>query len=298
MIAYASCLKRNEDVSWQAAVAGLANSATEFFAGFIVFSVLGAVAAVLSVPVSEVAAGGPGLAFVAFPMALANLPLSGFFSFIFFLTLLTLGIDSAFSLIEATVTGLSDRLKKSHEQVLLAVCAVGFVLSLLFVTQAGLYWLDIVDHWMNSYGLVLVGLLEAVIVAYMIGTRKFKEEINEHTIRPVGAFWEFSLKYITPIALTITLLLAFKAELAAPYEGYPMKALLIGGWGVWLFFLFLSMFLQRDESKYHFILGLALLVITVWLGVTQSAALAMGIVGTVILGGGLLHLFRLDKRAS
>ena len=52
--------------------------------------------------------GGPGLVFVAYPSALELLPGSRFFSIVFFLTLFFLAIDSAFSIVEAVVTALSD----------------------------------------------------------------------------------------------------------------------------------------------------------------------------------------------
>lgn len=297
MIAYASYLKKEEDVSWQATVAGLANSATEFFAGFIVFSVIGALAAVLNAPVDEVAASGPGLAFVAFPTALSALPLPGVFSFVFFAALLTLGIDSAFSLIEAVVTAIADKFKSiSRHTVLVWTCIVGGVISLLFVTEGGLYWLDIVDHWMNSYGLVGVGLAQALLITLAIGTGNLRKEINAHTIWPVGKFWEISVKVITPIALVLTFIFALRTELTTNYEGYPTLALVLGGWGFWSLILVVSVLLQKDKSKWFFLALFVLLAATLIIGLTHSPAAAMGIVGITILGGGLLKMYLLGRK--
>lgn len=296
MIAYASYLKEKQDLPWQANLAALANSATEFFAGFVVFSILGALAATLTVTVPDVVASGPGLAFVAFPAALAALPGAKFFSFLFFLMLLTLGIDSAFSLLEAAATAVHDRYPKmDRKRVLQILCGIGFVISLLFVTQAGLYWLDIVDHWMNAYGLVGVGLAEAMIISYMLGTKKMKAELNEHTIRPVGMLWELSLWVITPIALTITLILSFQGEFSLPYGDYPVKALAIGGWGIWSATIIASLLLMKDKAKWTKLAVFLFIALVVIIAQAYSAALAMGLLGTGILGGGIIWLLWLDK---
>lgn len=295
MIAYASYLKSKEDLPWQATFAGLANSATEFFAGFVVFAVLGALAAVTSVDITEVVAGGPGLAFVAFPAALAALPFAKFFSFVFFLMLLTLGIDSAFSLLEAATTAIQDRYPKFRRgRILFVLCLIGFLIGLLFVTNAGLYWLDIVDHWMNSYGLVGVGLAEALILTFLLGTKKLKNELNAHTIRPVGLIWELSIWFITPIALTVTIILSLKGEFTTAYEGYPPIALAIGGWGVWGMTIVLALLLQKDKMKWVKLLGFLLIIGVVLIAMFVSTALAMGLFGSIILVGGLLWLIAID----
>lgn len=295
MIAYASYLKDKEDLPWQANFAGLANSATEFFAGFVVFSVLGALAAVTGGAIPDVVAGGPGLAFIAFPTALAALPYAEVFSVIFFLMLLTLGIDSAFSLLEAAITAIQDRYPKVLRQdALMLLCLVGMSGTLIFVTEAGLYWLDIVDHWMNSYGLVAIGLAESLILTFLLGTKKLKEELNAHTIIPVGFLWEISIWFITPLALAVTLFLSLKTELTTAYEGYTSTALAIGGWGVWSATIIIALLLQKDKLKWLKILGFLAIILIILVAIRVSAAVAMGLFGSLLLVGGLVWLSLLD----
>ena len=76
---------------------------TSLIASVVISSTLGHSAHLMGVPVEEVAKGGQGLAFVAYPEALSHLPVPHFWSIIFFLMLFLLGLDSEFALFE-TVT--------------------------------------------------------------------------------------------------------------------------------------------------------------------------------------------------
>ena len=71
------------------------NSATSFIAGFVIFSVLGYMAHASGQNIEDVATEGPGLVFVVYPAAIATMPGSIFWALIFFMMLLTLGLDSS-----------------------------------------------------------------------------------------------------------------------------------------------------------------------------------------------------------
>lgn len=69
---------------------------------------------------------------------------------VFFLCLYLLGIDSAFSMLDAVKTGIMDfengrKLFKTKEICCSVVSIVAFLVSLIFCLDTGLYWLDIVD---------------------------------------------------------------------------------------------------------------------------------------------------------
>jgi len=53
----------------------------------------------LGVRIEDVATEGPGLVFVVYPAAIATMPASTFWALIFFMMLLTLGLDSSVSVI-------------------------------------------------------------------------------------------------------------------------------------------------------------------------------------------------------
>jgi SNF family Na+-dependent transporter len=68
---------------------------TGIFAGFAVFATIGFLAKELKGDVTAYAeASGPGLAFITYPEAISHMPASPFFSILFFLMLLALGLGS------------------------------------------------------------------------------------------------------------------------------------------------------------------------------------------------------------
>ena len=78
----------------------IGNCATSVFGGFVIFSFLGSLSKEMGVPVDEVAKSGPSLAFIVYPYAVTKLPAAPFWAIIFFLMLLTLGVDSQVNLLK------------------------------------------------------------------------------------------------------------------------------------------------------------------------------------------------------
>lgn len=219
MSAFASFNPRNNNVWRDTLIVGFSNSLFSIIAGFAVFSVLGHLAWKQGVELDDLSTGGLGLAFIAFPAALAELPAAQFFSVCFFLMLLTLGIDSAFALTEAVITVLRDFLsEKHHARIPYYVCAAGWLSSLAYVTDGGLFLLNVVDHFVSTYLLMPVGLAECLAVAWVYGAKRFADEMQADTGVKMGRVWEYVWKYVTPGMLAVALVIALYDDLSNPVK--------------------------------------------------------------------------------
>uniref|UniRef100_A0AC35TJF3 Transporter n=1 Tax=Rhabditophanes sp. KR3021 TaxID=114890 RepID=A0AC35TJF3_9BILA len=108
LMAYSSYNDFHNNLYFDALLTSTINCLTSFLSGFVIFAVLGYMSCKSGKPISEVAQEGPGLVFVVYPEALAAMPGATIWSIIFFLMLLTLGLDSSFGGSEAIITALSD----------------------------------------------------------------------------------------------------------------------------------------------------------------------------------------------
>jgi len=228
LIAYASFNKQTEDIAKNAVIVGISDTLFSIFAGFIVFGTLGFMSTSQNVPIDQVVASGHGLAFVVFPEALSLMPFATIFSMIFFLVLIIIAYDGAFSLVEAINTVVVDKTKIRREYIALVVCILGLLAGLIFTTNAGLYFLDIIDHFVNSYALIVVGILECLAVGWVFGAEKLRAYVNKVSEFKIGVWWDYSIKYIIPISLSIIVALQLKAEFIENYGGYPDWAIVVG----------------------------------------------------------------------
>ncbi|KAG8226031.1 hypothetical protein J437_LFUL004152 [Ladona fulva] len=98
LITLASYNKFSNNCYKDSLIVAVSNILTSFFAGFVIFSVIGFLAHELNVEVKKVVDQGAGLAFIVYPEVVTRLPVSPVWSLLFFVMLLTLGLDSQFIL--------------------------------------------------------------------------------------------------------------------------------------------------------------------------------------------------------
>jgi NSS family neurotransmitter:Na+ symporter len=254
MIAYASYLpKKSSIVRDSVAICGI-NSLFSLIAGFGVFAIIGYMSQATGKPIEKVVDNPIGLAFVVYPQAITLLPaFSNLFGILFFGSLVIAGLSSSISIIEAFTAGVIDKFHYSRKVVTSVLAILGFLGGIIFTTQAGLYWLDIVDHFLNHYGLIVVGFFECIVVAWVYQSRKLRQHINNYSEWTIGKVWGFCVKVIVPIVLLFLLISSLADELKAPYGGYSRLAVILIGrdWLLGTFFaaIIISLRPWRVEPK-------------------------------------------------
>lgn len=234
MIAYSSFLPRKANLTKNAIIICVADGVTALVAGLAVFGSAGWLAQNQGVSVEQILSQmkGLGLAFITYPTIISQLPYPMFFCFLFFLMILTLGIDSAFSLLESVTAAIRDKWGLKHWQSNLIVGGICFLGGLPLITGCGLYWIDTIDYFMCFYGLALVCLIECLIVAFAFKTGRMREYLNKLSTVKLGKWWDIMIMAVAPVGLVFLLVMETIARVKGSYEGYPRVVEFLGGWTI------------------------------------------------------------------
>lgn len=215
LLTFASYNEFKNNIFRDTLIVAIGNCATSIFAGFVIFSVIGHMAFKLGLDdVSEVADQGPGLAFVAYPAAVALLPVPQLWSSLFFFMLLTLGLDSQFAMVETVTTGLIDEypvLRKKKMWFTLGICIVAFLLGLLLVTRSGIYWFNLYEWYSAFYGLLILALVMCLAINWGYGFGFSKRWRFNKDIKLMLGFepsWYFKIAwmFVTPAMICFIIL--------------------------------------------------------------------------------------------
>ncbi len=172
----------NNNCHRDAVFVALLNCATSFFAGFVVFSILGYMAHQTGQKVSEVVASGVILSFVTIPEAVSLMPAAPFWSFLFFLMMITLGLDSMFALMECLMTAFFDKFPqlRPRKPIIVGIsCFIGFLLGLSMCAPAGLDMLTLLDTAGANWTLMIVAFCELIAPIFLYGFKKIVTNIEE-----------------------------------------------------------------------------------------------------------------------
>jgi len=209
LLTYSSYNRFHGNIYRDTLIVTIANSLTDWYSGFVVFSALGYMATMQKVAVKDVAADGTGLAFIVYPQVLATLPVPQLWSALFFVMLLMLGIDSLNAGMEAIITSTIDRwpgLRRYKPIVTGLWCIFFFLVSLPMCCRSGYYWLDLVSYYSSGWSLVLMGIMESVVFAWIYGAKKVMAHVHEMVGFKLYPHWWVVWTFISPLLLIAVLI--------------------------------------------------------------------------------------------
>jgi neurotransmitter:Na+ symporter, NSS family len=257
MITYSSYLPKKSDITNNAFITGFANSGFELLAGIGVFAALGFMATQAGVGVDEVAKAGVGLAFAVFPEIINQMPMGEVFGVLFFLSLVFAGLSSLISICEVFVAAVQEKFKITRNKAVLYGGGAASLISILYSTKGGLYLLDVVDYFVNQFGIALAGLIEVVLIAWVFKQLKpLQDHANGISDIRAGLWWKICLAVVTPLVLGYMMFDLLRQNIlqkfdtaTGNYEGYASSFILYPGMSVAVVIIVVGVLLSLKKWK-------------------------------------------------
>ena len=256
LLALGSYNKFNHNCHKDAIVVCCINTFTSFFSAVVIFSILGYMAHSKGVEVADVVESGPGLAFLVYPEVVLTIAPSPLWSFLFFIMLLTLGIDSQFCGVESLMTGLVDNwpetLQPHRKKFTLGMTILMFLLGLPMITrvssvlinnikqhsninipQGGIFVFQLMDFYAASgMSLLFCVFFQTIAICWVFGAKRFYGCIEEMIGYRVSYYW-----YICWVALAPAFMLFIFIFYFVKYTPITMDKYEYPPWGEALGFL-------------------------------------------------------------
>lgn len=249
MITYSSYMRKDEDLTGTGLVVGFANSSFEVLAGIGVFAALGFMATASGQEVSQVAKGGIGLAFFAFPTIINEAPMGEVLGVLFFGSLTFAALTSFISVIEVIIAAAQDKLRIGRVASTLVVCLPMMAVSVvLFGTTTGLPMLDVMDKFVNNFGIVAVAFVSLVAIIAKGKLSILGHHINKTSSFKVGTIWRLCV-IVTTGVLAFMLFSEMMKVIKEGYEGYPSWFVNTFGWGMAVALIVVAFLLSRLPWK-------------------------------------------------
>jgi len=215
---YGSARKRGEKILKASFFIPLANSLTSLYAALTVFTFLGHVATKQGIAVDAVSQnGGMDLAFVAYPGLLSEMGGANFWAVIFFLMLVTLGVDSVFGNFDFYQTYFSDLFpiileKMRREYYCVLLTGFCFLCSLTFTNRAGFYTFGMFDGYACGVSLLYCLLMELIFFGWLFGIDKLSVLLEIRTGESIPVFVRWVVKVFIPIFTIIMIIINLIGE--------------------------------------------------------------------------------------
>ncbi|CAI5693980.1 unnamed protein product [Oreochromis niloticus] len=148
----------------------------------------------------------PGLAFIAYPQAVAMMPLPQLWSICFFVMLILLGLDTQFVAMEVLMTSFIDMFPKvlrragRREIFLLLFCLICFFCQLVMVTEGGMFVFQLFDYYAcNGACILFLCVFETLALGWIFGADRLYDIIKDMIGTQVNYFFKLCWLYLMPL---------------------------------------------------------------------------------------------------
>jgi solute carrier family 6 (neurotransmitter transporter, taurine) member 6 len=211
MISFASYNKYNNNILHDTLAVSSVNFITSMLVGIFAFATIGNIAYEQGLPISKVIEDGPGLVFIVYPQVLSRMPAPQFWSVLFFFMLLCLGLNSQFAIVEVIVTSIQDgfpnwiRMKLVyHEILVLIICTVAFFFGLPNIINSGIYFFQLIDHYVSSVTILFVAFFQIIAVTWLYGIKRLTKNVKEMTSKNPSVYFRFCWLFTAPVMLLVS----------------------------------------------------------------------------------------------
>ncbi|CAF0892953.1 unnamed protein product [Brachionus calyciflorus] len=217
LIALSSYNKYNHNILRDTLILSVSNFLTCILAGLVVFAYMGSLSKTTGLSMDKVVQSGQGLVYVVYPFAATTLSAAPVWAIMFFIMMLALGMGTMMASVETLTTSLEDffpvlkKTQKIKAFTLGVVCLIYFLIGLILCSQAGTYWIELLDEYSANWAILLIALVECISVGWFYGVNNFRIDISTmipkestfmHKLNSILFVWfKICWMFLTPILL-------------------------------------------------------------------------------------------------
>ncbi|HOZ07989.1 MAG TPA: sodium-dependent transporter [candidate division Zixibacteria bacterium] len=203
---YSSYVRENDDIALGGLTTASINEGVEVVLGASIAIPIAAAFFGIAVTQEIAARGAYDLGFVSLPIIFTKIPAGSIFGCLWFLLLFFAGITSSVAMAQPLIAFLKEEFRFSHRKAVAVLAALVLIPIHFVVFFLGKGYLDEMDYWVGTFGLVVFALIETIVFAWVFGMDKGWAEITRGAEVRVPRIFYYVIKYVTPVYLLVIMI--------------------------------------------------------------------------------------------
>jgi SNF family Na+-dependent transporter len=199
--AYASYLRPKDDIVVSGLTTATLNEVAEVGIGGSIAIPAASAFFGIALTTQIASAGAFDLGFVSMPLIFEKIPLGFVFGTLWFLLLFLAGITSSVAMGQPFIAFLEDEFGFSRKKATTVLATIVLVAVQFVIFFIGEGFLNEMDYWAGTFGLVVFAFLETVLFIWIFGSKKAWDEMNTGGDFKIPQIFYFIMKYVTPVLL-------------------------------------------------------------------------------------------------